>query len=408
MKKTNSKRVVSIVLIFSVIAFFSSYIIYQIVASSNAKMKTEFALKETVYETIDTQCFVVRDEKFINNDAKGTTVSFVTDGERVATGDTVSVVFDSVEDASSFLQVQELKKEIEHFEYVAGQANVQTLNIDSLTRKINGELSDYLKSVDSGDYKKAITKSELFRDSVIGKQIATGTHLDFQDKLDSLKKELDSLQSEKYSYTEVKAEEAGYFISGADGYEDTIKYDDIDNLTNEDVEKALKSKPSQVSSSVVGRTVSSFNWYIVCLVDTDKTIDLSKNKGIYVNFPSAGVEKLPVSIHKIGSRDGDKTLLILSCDEMNENLSEFRIEDIQIITEEYTGFKISNSSIRTVDGEKGVYIVRGNLMGFRKIHVLYSTDTFSIVDNPKDSSDYIKLYDNVVTEGVDLYDNKLV
>ena len=71
-------------------------------------------------------------------------------------------------------------------------------------------------------------------------------------------------------------------------------------------------------------------------------------------------------------------------------------------------FKISNSAIRTVDGEKGVYIVRGNLMGFRKIHVLYSTDTFSIVDNPKDSSEYIKLYDNVVTEGVDLYDNKLV
>ncbi len=408
MKKLDSKRVISIVLIFSVIAFFSSYIIYQIVAASNAKIDTEFALKETVYETIDTQCFVVRDEKFINNEATGTTVSFVSDGERVAAGDTVSVVFDSVEDASSFLQVQELKKEIEHFEHVAGQANVQTLNIDSLTRKINGELSDYLKSVDSGDFKKAVSKSQLFRDSVIGKQIATGTQLDFNDKLEVLKKELDSLQSEKYSYTEVKAEEAGYFISGADGYENTLKYADIDNLTNDDIEKALKSKPSDVSSSVVGRTVSSFNWYIVCLVDTDKTVDLSKDKAIYVNFPSAGIEKLAVSIYKIGNRDNDKTLLILSCDEMNENLSEFRIEDVQIITEEYSGFKISNSSIRTVNGEKGVYIVRGNLMGFRKIHVLYSTDTFSIVDNPKDSSDYIKLYDNVVTEGVDLYDNKLV
>ena len=145
MKNLNSKRVISIVLIFSVIAFFSSYIIYQIVASGNAKMETEFALKETVYEAIDTQCFVVRDEKFINNDAKGTTVSFVTNGERVAAGDTVSVVFDSIEDASSFLQIQELKKEIEHYEYVSGQANVQTLNIDSLTKKINSELTDYLK-----------------------------------------------------------------------------------------------------------------------------------------------------------------------------------------------------------------------------------------------------------------------
>ncbi len=408
MKNLKSKRIISLILIFSVVAFFSSYIIYQIVASSNAKMKTEYALKETVYETIDTQCFVVRDEKFIKNDATGTTVSFVTDGERVAAEDTVSVVFDSVEDASSFLQIQELKKEIEHYEYVSGQANVQTLNIDSLTKKINSELTDYLKTVDSGDYKKAISKSELFRDSVIGKQIATGTHLNFDDKLEALKKELEDLQSEKYAYTEVKAEEAGYFISGADGYENIIQYSEIDNLTIDDVNKALKSKPSDVSSSIVGRTVSSFNWYIVCLVDTDKTIDLSKDKALYVNFPSAGIEKLPVSIHKIGNRDEDKTILILSCDEMNENLSEFRIEDVQIITDEHTGFKIPNSSIRTVDGDKGVYIVRGNLMGFRKIHILYSTDTYSIVDNPKGASDFIRLYDNVVTEGVDLYDNKLV
>ena len=190
MKKKDSKRIISIVLIFSIVAFFSSYIIYQIVASSNAKINTEFALRETVYETIDTQCFVVRDEEFINNNATGTTVSFVTDGERVAADDTVSVVFDSVEDASSFLQIQELKKEIEHYEYISGQANVQTLNIDSLTKKINSELSDYLKSVDTSDYSKAIVKSELFRDSVIGKQIATGTHLDFAEKLEKLKKEL--------------------------------------------------------------------------------------------------------------------------------------------------------------------------------------------------------------------------
>lgn len=408
MKKFNSKRAISIVLAFSLIVFFFSYIIYHVVLSTNSKMKTEFALKETVYETIDTECFVVRDEKFIKNDADGTTVSFVTDGERVATDDTVSVVFDSTEDAASFIEITELKKEIEHFKYLSGQANVQTLNIDSMTRKINAELNDYLKLVDSGSYLRAIEKSENFRDSVIGKQIATGTQLNFDDKLESFNKKLEELQTKDYSYTEIKAEEAGYFISGADGYENTIEYSKIDELTRKDAEKAIKAKPEKVSSSVVGRTVSSFNWYIVCVIDSDKTVELTNDKSIYVNFPSAGIEKLPVSIYKIGDRSEAKTLLILSCDEMNENLSKFRIEDIQIITDEYTGFKVSNSAIRTVDGEKGVYIIRGNLMGFRKIHVIYSTDKYSIVDNPKDSSSFIKLYDNVVTEGVDLYDNKLI
>ena len=103
-------------------------------------METEFALKETVYETIDTQCFVVRDEKFINNDAKGTTVSFVTNGERVAAGDTVSVVFNSIEDASSFLQIQELKKEIEELTNAKVSNWIKEHNIKAKIKQLQKKL----------------------------------------------------------------------------------------------------------------------------------------------------------------------------------------------------------------------------------------------------------------------------
>ena len=112
MKNKTVKRFASIVAIVLVISFFLSYIIYHLVNSSNTEIKTEFALKETVYKTIDTKCFVIRDEEFIKSDAVGTTVSFAKDGERVARGDTVSVVFDSSENAAAYLKAQELKKSI--------------------------------------------------------------------------------------------------------------------------------------------------------------------------------------------------------------------------------------------------------------------------------------------------------
>lgn len=408
MKNKAVKRIASIVAIVLVIGFFSSYIIYHLVNRSNTQIKTEFALKETVYKTIDTKCFVVRDEQFIKSDATGTSVSFATDGERVARGDTVSIVFNSSDDAASFLKAQELKKSIEHFDELSGQANFQPLNINSLTKKINSELTDYLDAVDSRNFSKAITSAEMFRDSVTGKQIATGKALDLSDKLVQLNEELSSLNSNGLEYTEIKSENAGYFISGSDGYENTLNFSEIDNLTLKDVKKAINSKPNEISSDVVGRTVSSFEWYIVCVVDTDKTVDITNDKKIYLNFPESGIEKLPVKVHKIGDRTDKETIVIFSCDEMNENLSDFRIEKIEIITDEFTGFKISNSSIRTIENEQGVYIVRGNLMGFRKIKVIYTTDDYSIVTNPDNKSDYIKLYDKVVTEGVDLYDNKLI
>lgn len=408
LKNKTVKRIASILALVLVFSFFASYIIYHLVSRSNSEIKTEFALKETVYKTIDTKCFVIRDEEFIKNDAVGTTVSFVNNGERVARGDTVSVVFDSSEDAAAYLKARELKKEIDHYEELAGQANFQALNINSITKKINSELRDYLNAVESRNFSKAISSVEIFRDSVTGKQIATGKTLDLSDKITQLNDEYESLNSEGLDYTEIKTENAGYFISGADGYEGTFKFDEIDSITTKTLKKAIKSKPDKVSSDVVGRTVSSFKWYIACVIDSDDTVDISKDKKIYINFPASGIEKLPVTIYKIGDRSEKETVVIFSCDEMNENLSDFRIEKIQIITDEYEGFKISNTSIRTLDGEQGVYIVRGNLMGFRKIRVIYTTDDYSIVDNPDNRSDYIKLYDKVVTEGVDLYDNKLI
>ena len=408
MKNKTVKKIASIVAIALVISFFSSYIIYHLVNRSNTEIKTEFALKETVYKTINTNCFVIRDEKFIKNDAVGTSVSFVNDGERVAREDTVSVVFNSPDDAAAYLKARELKKSIEHYEELSGQANFQPLNINSLTKKINNELSDYLEAIDSRDFKKAISSVEMFRDSVTGKQIATGKALDLSDKLVELNEELSALNSSDLEFTEIKSDNAGYFISGADGFENTIKFDSIDSLSVKDLKKAIKSKPEKIDDDIVGRTVSSFKWYIACVIDTDKTVDISNDKKIFLNFPESGIEKLPVKIYRIGERTDKETVVIFSCDEMNENLSDFRIEKIEIITDEYTGFKISNSAIRTVDGQQGVYIVRGNLMGFRKIKIIYTTDDYSIVSNPENKSDYIKLYDKVVTEGVDLYDNKLI
>lgn len=404
-KKKIGLKSVAVILAISLVV---SYVIYQCVLISKSDTETQFALMETVYKTIDTECFVVRDEKFIKNNVNGTTVSFASNGERVARGDTVSMVFNSSDDAVSFLKIRELEKDIAHYEELSGQANLQTLNIDSITEKIDNELIDFLEDRDNRKFSDAVNSAETFRDSLTGKQIATGTALDYSEKLASLNNELNTLQNAKYSYTEVKSNEAGYYINGSDGYENAIDYSKIDELTAEAVEKVIASEPQAIASDVVGRVVSSFKWYIVCSVDTDKTVNLSYDEQIYVNLPYRGVEKLPVTLHKIGDRTGEKTLLILSCDLMNDSVSDIRIEDVQIITGEYSGYKISNSAIRTVDGVKGVYVVRGNLLGFRKINVLYSTDTFTIVNNPEGESDYIKLYDKVVTEGVELYDNKLV
>ncbi len=168
-KPDNRKRLLSLIAVICAVAFFSSYIIYHIVNKANNELKTEVAYKETVYSTIDTKCFVIRDEEFITNTVEGTTVSFAKNGERVARGDTVSIVFDSAESASSYIKIKEIKKDIAHYKELSGQANLQTLNVDSLTKKINNELNIFLDSVDKRNFSQATIDAENFRNSVTGK-----------------------------------------------------------------------------------------------------------------------------------------------------------------------------------------------------------------------------------------------
>lgn len=393
-------------IIFAVLLF--SYFIYQAVVFSKSDIQTQVALKETVYETIDTKCFVLRDEEYIKNSSDGTVVSFAKNGDRVAAGDTVSVIFNDSDDADTYLKISELKKDIEHFESLNGQANIQAMDISTLDSKINNKLTDYLNSVDTLDFSSANENADSLRDTLTSKQIAIGNSLDYSKKLASLKSEVDELEKVKLSYSEIKSQKAGYYISGADGYENTVNFKNIDKITKDDINSAIESKPQSVEKDVAGRIIEDFSWYILCVVESEKIVDLKLNETLYINFPYSGIERLPVEVYKIGDHSGEKSFLILKCELMNESLTDFRIEDIQIIVSEYSGYKIKNSAIRTVDGQTGVYVVSGNLLGFRKVHIVYANDDFSIVNNPEGETGYIRLYDKVVTKGVELYDNKLV
>lgn len=412
-KKSSSKnrkmRIAALALIMFLAFYFMCFFVYQFISYKNAEIKTEVALKETVYSKIETKCFVLRDESFIKSSASGTTVSFAKNGQRIAAGDTVTMVFDSQDDAAAYLKMNEIKKDIDAFEKISGQSDIDLSNIDSLNKKIDKELYDYLDNVDSGKFKAAISDAELYLGTVTGKQIAVGEKLDVGKKLESLKKEYEEYNSKNYNYTKVTAENSGYYINGVDGYEKTLDYSSLNEITAKDIEKAIASEPDKVSSDVIGRSVGAFKWYVLCVVDVQETVNLSFDKEYYLNFPYNGIERLPVTLYSMGERTGDKVSLVFCCDRMNDDLADLRIEDVEIITEEYTGLKIPNSAIRNEDGVKGVYVIRGHLLGFRKIHVIYSDDDFSLVEKPEDAeSGYIRLYDLVVAEGVDLYDDKLV
>ena len=92
--------------------------------------------------------------------------------------------------------------------------------------------------------------------------------------------------------------------------------------------------------------------------------------------------EIKVKVAKISETKDGKTPVIFTSRQMSEELSQLRIERAEIRLEKHEGYAVPNSAIRIVDGEKGVYILRGNLVTFRKINITYSDDDISIAPTP--------------------------
>ena len=106
------------------------------------------------------------------------------------------------------------------------------------------------------------------------------------------------------------------------------------------------------------------------------------------------------------SEEGDEAVVILSCDEMSEYISSARYYSANIIFNSYDGLKISKDSLRMKDEQKGVYIRMGNQIVFKKVDILYEADGYVISKKGLPDSSYLRIYDEIVVGGKNLYDGK--
>ena len=388
--------------------FIIFYFVYQVVQMNSNPYTTELALERDIKNVVSTKAFVIRDEEYLTTDnTSGTVVSIAEDGKRVARGDDVAVVFQNADSAAAYVRINELKKEIDYYNQLKNRVGLGTNAPSSYNALINNACINFIaasRGEIGSEYHEALTD---FRDAVTTRQLAIGEKVSVDAKLAELEAELISLQTMATGYTTVASPNPGYYIGSVDGYEKVVDYDEVKRMNCADINALFSKQKQNVSSNVMGKLVDNFDWYLVCNVPYDESGDIVVNKTVTVNVPNTAVGEIKCSVVSKGDKDGDSVPVILKCNIMNRNVANLRIEDIEIVVDDYVGIRINNKAIREIDGVKGVYVQRGNIISFKKINILYSTEDYSIIEKVDDSS-YVRQYDSIITEGVDLYDGKVV
>ena len=395
--------VLSLLIVLLVFAMIGSQL-YSYVTDSH---DTQDAVLCTIDDYISFEGVIIRDETVVSYDVGENVISYTySDGSKVSEGDTIAQIYSSQEAAIAQQRIEQINDEIEYLERAQSPGTTDYVQPESISSKIDDYYRQVISAVNEGDYKTVTdTKDNMLLVMNIY-NIISGISSDYNDKISQLSAEALQLGSQYPSAVgSVTAEAVGYFVSYCDGYEQTLDKESALTLSQSDVEDIIASqdeKAESVSSTAIGKMFESYSCYIVGVVDTDSRIaeDASLELSVALSDTVYDVDVVSVSS---GDEEG-KSVVVMSCETLDEALVAQRVQSMQLIFGEYTGLKVPRSAIRFQGEQKGVYVILGEDITFKKIDVIYEGDSdegedFVLSDNTSDES-YLLLYDQILLEVV--------
>ena len=396
--------VTAIILIF-VYVFYESYSVMHI------KIETETAEISTVYEKIDAKALVIRDEEIIEKSSKGVTVPALADGDKINVGGNVAMTFSSPEDAEKYSQYASLQRQIKYYENLESQTLGQAASVESINSEVEQKVDSYIRALNTGNTEKLSDAGDAVNDGIVRRQMLIGENVDLVSVIQELRKQRQKYSSFSKPDKFIKTDVSGVFSSYTDGYEKLVDYKKAEELTIKDVESAINkiSEKEEKENDNLGKLVTTYAWYLECVVDSSLVKDLENGDRVDVALKDNDDTVLRVKIidgaePEIGQK---KTLLILKCSNMDSKLASMRLEDIEIRIKSYEGIKLPASALHVDGKKKGVYALISSQVKFREAEVIYSTDDYVMLNFDQSNPDGIRLYDKIITQGKGLKDGKV-
>ena len=383
------------------------FLIYQYYVGVYAAIQTESAIYFEHTEGIDTVATVIRSEKTIASDHNGTLHFLISNGEKVAKDGKIANIYANDSASAAASRITEIEQQLSLISEIEGYNDSTAVDVNTINAKISNCLDTIVYSSQDGRYKDVDQEVSELLTLMTRKQVITGEQSDFGALKEALKAEKDNLATHMGAPTgSLTTDTSGYFISVADGYEGMLITEDLSVYTPEYL---TSIKPDIVPQNVIGKIVYDYEWYLAAPVSLNDSRYYKIGDTVSVKTDTASSPRLRVTVSAINiSKSGDDAVLILRCNEMNSELASLRSGMITIIKRESSGIRINSDALRVVDGVNGVYVVSGLEAKFVKTELVYSCDEYSLCELNTADSSKLRLYDEILVKGKNLYDGKII
>ncbi|WP_337808224.1 HlyD family efflux transporter periplasmic adaptor subunit [Gemmiger sp.] len=403
--RTAAKKIFHVVGLLA-LALVSVYIIVQCFVVFRRSYKTETAIKYTLAESITLDGVVAFDS--VDVAGSGDLGYLVQDGERVTNGTVVAEVYT---DDSQGLQRERLDRLERTITLLTKSQNSTGSDLSVLTNQTKQALYNLLDKINTAQYSGITDAEDTFLLAQNRLQVSTGQTAGFADTIAALQVEYDSIKAQLDALQTITATTNGYFSSTAASpaiAADRQALDDADPAT---LQKMLADGFPAAATDRAGQITTGFSWKFYAVCDLDTAARFDNISSVKISVPGKQNTPLSATVEEVTlDKDNGLAKIVLQCQTINAEVLSFGQETAQIDLKTYEGIRIDKEALHIVDGQRGVYVKYGNLQRFLKITALYENDSYILIpENGKIGTDNeVRLYDEIIVQGTNLQDGKLL
>ncbi len=399
-KRKNRIRIIAAILIVAVVF----YALFQVINLFSRDVEIARLRWYTTEEKTESTAVFFRDETVLSA-SSGSYDYAVDDGSRVAIGDKIATVYSSANNAGFADELDKLQAQLDSLTEIYESGNLFDYDVSRLDEQINDSINHILQYSDLGNAKDTQPFVHDLAKLLNKRSILAGNAQVTIEEINELKNQITSLKNSSNVIATVYSSVAGYFTSQYDGYEGKLPIKAAEDITVSSVNSYINAnKSTSIPADYVGTVIKGFAWKCAILVPAEQNVKVGNY--IRVRFPEYSDESMRVQVSQVSEeQDGMVAVVISSADHIGLHMGE-HIQSVEIITSRYSGYYVNKNAIKFENGVTGIYLLKGKILSFQTVNVVYTGDDFALIVSSASSD--IGESDDVVIAGRDLYDGKVI
>lgn len=424
------------VIMFILFAGVALYLAVYAVRTLSDPLTTAIAYQDVLDDAVEVTGLVVREEQPLSHGAAIMDV-LPDEGERVAAGETIAVLYQSSEALDRERLLQTLELELEQLKYaldsgssLSDAARLEQQIVDSILTLRVSAASDNLSSLK--------TDALSLRTQVLQRDFAYSASADsaaeLKQAIADLTSQIEELQNQaSYDTSLVKAPRSGLFSQLADGLEARLNPELLSTVSAAQL-SVLADSAAPVADDCVGKLITGDRWYFATVVDEATAGRLLEGDTITVVFSRDFSGEVDMRVERIGVPEVSGCVLILSSNRHLNDVTLLREQTVSLVFQRFSGVRVPKRALRleTVNWTDpdsgagmeskvtGVYTVVGARAEFKPVDIVREGSDYYLV-SPAEESDYFRLLtaenakrrvlragDELIITAPDLYDGKVV